>query len=142
MPARLGPVAQIGQVRLHLSAILLLGVIGRDLEMLVGLHVHQDGRPVQRRTHILGVEDVEQHHLVAAVTQRLDGADNALGRFPEIGDDQHDAAALEELLEVAHGLGEIGAGARLGLFQAGQQTMQLALPRGRPDDSCGSRRRR
>ncbi len=85
--------------------------------------------PFKLGTHILGVEDVEQDHLVAVEAQRLDGADDALGRLPEVGDDQHHAAALQELLEVAHGLGEIGAGARFGLFQTGQQTMQLALPR-------------
>ncbi len=55
------------------------------------------------------------------------------GDVPEIGHDQHDAAALQELLEVAHGLGEIGAGARFGLFQTGHQTMQLALTRGGAD---------
>ena len=114
-------------------AILLLGVIGGDLELLLGLEVDQDGRTVQLGTHVLRIEDVEQDHFVAVVAQRLDGADNAFGRLPEIGNDQHDAAALQELLEVAHGLGEIGAGAGFGLLQAGQQAMQLALAGGGAD---------
>ncbi len=76
---------------------------------------------------------MEQDHFVAVEAQRLDGADNAFGRLPEVGDDQHHAAALQELLEVAHGLGEIGAGACFGLFQTGQQTMQLALAGGGAD---------
>ncbi len=58
------------------------------------------------RLNLLGIEHVEEHDFIAVETQRLDGAHDRLGRFEEIGNDQHEAAAPEKFLEVMQRLGE------------------------------------
>ena len=76
---------------------------------------------------------MEQHDFVAVEAQRLDGADDLFGRLVEIGNHHHQAAAAQKFLEMVQGLGEIGARARLGEFEAAEQAVQLPLARGRAD---------
>ena len=52
------------------------------------------------------------------------------GIVVEIGDDDDDAAAVQELLEVVERLGEIRARAAFGLFDGVQDAHELALARG------------
>ena len=58
---------------------------------------------------------------VAVKPQRLDGLDDRLRLLVEIGDHDHDAAPLQELLEMKKRLGEIGARPELRLFDGVQQ---------------------
>ena len=67
----------------------------------------------------LGVEYVEKNDLVAVITQWLNGAHNGGGILVKIGEHDDDAAAMQKFLEVQQGLGEVSAGAGLGLLQAG-----------------------
>ena len=76
---------------------------------------------------------MKQDHLVAAIAQRLDGADDLVRIGVEIGNHHHDAAPVQEILEVDKWLGEIRARARLGLFDGVQQAEELALAGGRRD---------
>ena len=83
---------------------------------------------------LLGIEDVE----TAPLRCRGSAAARCVrticsGRLVEIGNEHDDAAAPQKLLEMVERLGEIGARARLGLFEAAQQPDELALPRGGPD---------
>ena len=52
----------------------------------------------------LRIEDVKQHDFVAVEAQRLDGADDRLRRFVEIGDDHHEAAARRNSWKWCSGL--------------------------------------
>ena len=71
--------AEIGDVRVHLAAILPLRVVGRDLHLLAGLEVHEHRGVAKRRRNLLRIEDVKEDHLVAVKAQRLDGAHDVFG---------------------------------------------------------------
>ncbi len=97
-----------------------LRVFGRDFQVLLRFEVHENGGLAEIGLHFLGIEHVEQDDFVAMEAQRLDGANDFLGRFVEIGNHQHQAAAAQKFLEVVQRLGEIGARARLGKFEPGR----------------------
>ena len=72
---------------------------------------------------LLGIEDVKQDHFVAAIAQRLDGFDDVLRLLIEIREHDHDAAAVQEILEMDERLDEIGARRRrFGVLDGVQQT--------------------
>ena len=88
--------------------------------MLLCFQIDQRGGLAEFGPHFLRIEDVKQNHFVAVEAQRFDGADDVLGRFVKIGNEHDDPAAAQELLEMVERLGEIGAGVRLGMFEAAQ----------------------
>ena len=59
--------------------------------------------------------------------------DDGLGLLVKVGEDDNDPAAMEEILEVNEGLGEVGMRSRLGLFDSVQQAEQLPLAGGGRD---------
>ena len=81
--------------------------------MLV-FHIDQQHGLAKFRLDLLRIEHVEENHLIAAKAQRLDGLDDGVGLFVEIRKHHHDAAAVQEILKMDEGLGEIGARAGLG----------------------------
>jgi hypothetical protein len=74
----------------------------------------------------------------AGQEEPLESVNHALRAIPKVGDDEDDATALEELLQVAGGLRKIGAGADFGLLQAGEESMELAPGGWRGAYCCGS----
>ena len=110
-----------------------LRVIGGHLHPFAGLEIDQQRRLAERRLHLLRIEHVEEHDLVAVKTQRLDGPHDVLGVAEEVGDDHDHAAAPQELPQVIDRLREVGAGARLGELEAAQEPRELSLPHRRPD---------
>ena len=117
-------------VRVDLRRIFFTGVFGRDIHGVFGLHVHQQQWFFECRTDLLGVEDMEQHQIVAVESQRRHGVDDDFRLFVEIGDHHHDAAPPVELLEMNERLREIGAGAEFGFFYRVRDAHELALARG------------
>ena len=77
-------IAQFFDVRAHFFTIVLAGVLGCDIDTLLGLHVHQRGGLAKIGLNFLGVENVKQHHFIPMETQRLDGADNMFRRIVKI----------------------------------------------------------
>src|SRR5207249_521929 len=104
---------------------LLSRVIGSHLHLLFGFQIHQDSGLAEYGPNFLRIEDVKEDDLVAVEAQRLDGANDAFGRFIEIGNDHDQAAPAEKLLKVAHRLAEVGARARLGELESAQEPGEL-----------------
>ncbi len=108
-------------------------VFGSDFEAFLRFKIDENGGLVQVELKFLRVEHMEKHHFVSVEPQRFDGAHDFFGRFVEIGNHHHQAAAAQEFLKMEERLGEIGARARFGELQASQKPLQLPLARGRAD---------
>src|ERR1700722_17640098 len=76
---------------------------------------------------------MEEDDFVAVVPKWLDDAGDGGRVAIEIGKDDYDAAPVEILLEVAEGLGEIGAGATFSEVNGVEEAHQLALAGGGGD---------
>ncbi len=66
--------------------------------------VLQQHRIAELRREFIRIENVEQHHFVAAIAQRLDHLDDLLRLFVKIRHHDHDAAPLQKLLKMMNGL--------------------------------------
>ena len=76
---------------------------------------------------------MKQHHLAAMKAQRLDRLHNHLRSLVKIRHDRHDPAPMQKLLKVRHRLRKVSPRPRLRLLQPGHQSIQLTLPRRRPN---------
>src|ERR1019366_5388762 len=115
-------------VDLHL--VLVARVIRRDFHGGIVFHILQQDGVAKLRREFVRIQNMEQHHFVAAVPQGLDYLDDLLRLLIEVGHYDNDAAPLEKLLEVDEGLGKIRARAPFRLLDGVQDTHQLALPGG------------
>src|SRR3954462_15860581 len=120
-------------MRVDLGAIRSLRIFRNDFDFLLGLKIDEDGGAIEYGANLLRVEDMKQHHFIAAKAQWLDGEHDGFRVFVEIGDDDGDAATVQEFLEMVQRFGEIGAGVRLGAFERSKQARQLAGARRWPD---------
>src|ERR1700676_3295818 len=116
-------------MRVDLGAIRSLGVFRNYLDFLIGLEIDKDGRAFEYGTNLLGIENMKQYNFVAAKAKGLDGAYNGFRILVKIGDDDGDAAPVDEFLEMMQRLGEIGARVRLRALECREEARQLARPR-------------
>ncbi len=114
----------------HFLFVFVARVIGRHFHRGVLFHVFEEHRVAKLRGDFHGVENVEQNHFVAAVTQGLYNFDDLLGLFVKIRNDYDYAAPFQELLKVEEGLGEVRARFAFGLCDRMQDAHHLALPGG------------
>ena len=133
MPGAARFVAQRFDVRVQFLAVFVAHIFRSDFHALLGFQIDQRGGLAEFGPNFLGIENMKQNDFISVEAQRLDGPDNVLGRIVKVGDEYHDSAAPQELLKMVERLGEVGAGARLGMFEAAQQADELSLPRRRPN---------
>jgi hypothetical protein len=105
-------------VCIDLVAVLGARVLGCNLKPLAGFEIDQNGGLVKIGPDFLRIEDVKQENLVSSEAQGLNGANDLLGRFIEIRDDENQATASEELLKVVERLAEVGASPRFGQLES------------------------
>ena len=116
----------------NLLAVLVAGIFRSDFDPLLGFQIDQRGRLAEFGPDFLGIENMKQNHLIPVEAQRLDRPDDVLRRIVKVRDENHHSAAPQELLKVVERLREVGAGARLGMLETGEQAYELSLPRRRP----------
>ena len=68
--------------------------------------IQQQHGIAELRGDFVRVEQMEHDDFVAAIAQRLDDFDDLFGIGVEIGQHDHDAAAVQKLLKVEEGLGK------------------------------------
>ena len=102
-------------------------------DLVVFSMIEEQHGVAELRLDLLRIEHMKQDHFIAAIAQRLDGLDDDVRVLVEIRHHHHDAAPVQEILEVDERLGEIGVRPDLGLLDGVQQAEKLPLPRGRRD---------
>ncbi len=76
--------------------IFAFNIIRRHLQRYPCLHVLKEHWLVQLRPNLIGVQDVEQNHFIAADSQQRCSRDNSLRLVPEIGNYHHDSAPVRQ----------------------------------------------
>src|SRR5579862_742436 len=124
-----------------------LDVIGHNFDTAIGFEINEDRRALHPGPDLLGIENVKEDNFMPVVAEGLNVIDDGFRLLVEIGDDDGDAASVQEILKVLKRFREIGAGASLGVFESCEEARELAWARGgtnvlanlvvKDDKACG-----